>query len=67
MMPETVPHEAVLGGNKEVVELLLANGADMHAKTNDGGTVLHGAAFGGNKEVVELLLAKWSRYACQDE
>ena len=42
----------------EVVELLLAKGADIHAKNDDGMTVLYGAALGGKKEVVELLLAK---------
>ena len=47
-----------LGASKEVVELLLAKGLDIHAKRDDGSTVLHEAAFGGNKEIVELLLVK---------
>ena len=51
-------HWLALEGSKEVVELLLAKGADIHAKRNDGITVLHGAALGGRKEVIELLLAK---------
>ena len=40
---------AALGGNKEVVELLLAKGADVHAKTNDGTTALLGRCFPGGK------------------
>ena len=44
-------------GNKEIVELLLAKGADVHVKTNDGRTVLHRAVEKGNKEIVQLLLA----------
>ena len=45
-------------GQKEIVELLIAKGADVSAKTDNGVTPLHSAADGGQKEIVELLIAK---------
>jgi ankyrin repeat protein len=50
-------HVAVWDGHKDVVELLLANGAEVDARGNTG-TPLHWAARMGNKVVVELLLSK---------
>ncbi len=44
-------------GHTEIVELLIANGADGNAK-GDGQTPLHGAAYWGSKEIVQLLIAK---------
>jgi len=38
--------------------MLIANGADVNAKTEDGWTPLHDAASEGRKEVTELLIAK---------
>lgn len=49
-------HVAVRKSYKDMVELLLANKADVNAKETDGETPLH-AASRGNKDVVELLLA----------
>jgi ankyrin repeat protein len=46
-------HLAALNGHKDVVELLVAKGANVNA--NNGGTPLHRAA--GHKEVMEFLLA----------
>jgi ankyrin repeat protein len=40
-----------------VVELLLANKAEVNAKDKDGWTPLHFAALVGHKDVAELLLA----------
>jgi len=42
--------------SKEIVELLIKNKADVHAKNNTGMTVLHKAAQNGHKEIVEALL-----------
>jgi ankyrin repeat protein len=46
-------------GQKEIAELLIAEGADVNAKA--GGafiTPLHEAALGGHKGIAELLIAK---------
>ena len=50
-------HLAVLHNHQDVVEYLLAQGADVNAKTSTGITPLHEAAQNGNKEITELLLA----------
>jgi ankyrin repeat protein len=49
---------AARGGHKEIVELVIANGADVNAKDEYGLTPLHNAAYKGHKEVVELVIAK---------
>ena len=49
---------AALMGHTKVVSLLLENGADVNARSQDGGTALHAAAFLGRAETVKLLLAK---------
>jgi ankyrin repeat protein len=50
-------HMAVISGKKDMVELLLATGADVDAKNNSGDTPLNWAAETGNPDVVELLIA----------
>jgi ankyrin repeat protein len=50
-------HEAALYGRKDMVELLLAKGADITAKDKSGSTPLHLAAKGGYKDAVKSLLA----------
>jgi len=47
-------HAAAEGGHIDMVNLLLANKADVNAKSNDGSTPLF---FAANKEVAGLLLA----------
>jgi hypothetical protein len=49
---------AVHSGHKEIVELLIAEGADVNAKNDNDGTPLHLASIRGHKEVAELLIAK---------
>ena len=51
-------HFAALDGLNEIVELLIAKGADVNAKSDDGWTSLHDAASIGHNEIVELLIAK---------
>lgn len=48
---------AAASGHKEVVELLLANKANVNANDNHGVTPLHMAAGNGHKDVAEALLA----------
>lgn len=48
---------AVMRGHKNMVKLLLDNGANMKSKYEDRMTVLHMAARQGHTEIVELLLA----------
>jgi len=49
-------HSAVAGGKVEIVRMLLARGADVHARQDLGFTALHGAAVGGGEEMIRLLL-----------
>ena len=48
-------HIAAIGGQKEIAELLIAKGADVNAKRDDGWTPLMDAAQEGYMEIVELL------------
>jgi ankyrin repeat protein len=49
-------HSAVVTGDKEIVELLLAKRARVNARNNIGSTPLQIAAHKGYTEVVECLL-----------
>ena len=49
-------HLAADQGYKEIVELLIAKGADVNAKNKFGSTPMHKAARRGQKEVNELLI-----------
>ncbi|KAL2010712.1 hypothetical protein VTN00DRAFT_6519 [Thermoascus crustaceus] len=44
------------GGHLKVVEMLLADGADVHSTRDDGTTALHMAASNGHDVIAELLL-----------
>lgn len=50
-------HMAAASGHGGVVEVLVAQGADVNATTSNGVTPLHLAASLGHREVAELLLA----------
>jgi hypothetical protein len=54
---QTPLHVAAFNDRLDVAKLLLANNADVNAKSNNGSTPLHLAAGKGNKEIVELLVA----------
>jgi hypothetical protein len=53
-------HIAALSGSKEVVEMLIDNGAGVNVKVTDGlgTTALHLAAFAGDAAIASVLLAK---------
>jgi ankyrin repeat protein len=51
-------HMACSRGDKDVVELLIRNGADIHMRNDRGATPLWIASRDGHKEIVELLLKK---------
>ena len=46
------------GGRKEIVELLIANGANVNKRDVRGSIPLHFSAWQGNKEIAELFIAK---------
>ena len=45
-------------GHKEIVELLVENGAEVNAKGLADWTPLHLAAYNNNEQIVQLLIAK---------
>lgn len=55
---ESVLYQNAFWNRKEIVELLLARGANVNAKNSDGETPLFIAAYKGWKEIAELLLAR---------
>ncbi len=47
-------HNAVLFGKTEIVKVLLANGADVNSKTNEGKTPSDLARINGHTAIVQL-------------
>ncbi|MFD3447640.1 ankyrin repeat domain-containing protein [Microbacteriaceae bacterium 4G12] len=56
-MKNTPLHAATANKQQEAVALLLANGADVHAKQSGGWTALHEAALLGEVGIVQVLLS----------
>ena len=54
---KTSLHYAIDNGHKKVVEVLLAQGADVRAADKNGNTPLHQAAVRGDEEIVKSLIA----------
>lgn len=52
----TALHCAAMGGDTEILRLLLDAGADMHALSGEGLTVMGLAAINGRKDAVDFLL-----------
>jgi ankyrin repeat protein len=55
MSDHTVLFVAVLGGDVEMVEVLLRYGADVNARCSNGKTPLTWARRGDSKAVIEML------------
>jgi cytohesin len=60
-------HLAATTGNKEIVEMLLASGANVNAKAEDDITPLHIAQLIDNKEIVNLLIANGADINARDK
>lgn len=57
---KTSLHIAAAHDRDDMVEMLLAHGADVKAKSDGGWTPLHNACEKGSEKIVRLLLAAWS-------
>ena len=60
-------HLACLYGHEQLVDLLLARGADVNAKDDSGSTPLHDASASGYESIVRTLLAKGAAVCVADE
>ena len=58
--------DASFKGQKEIVELLIIEGADLNAKDNQGNTALMNAAIKGHRQIAELLIANGADVDARD-
>ena len=70
----SLPHVAVQGGHCEIVEVLLANGADLNARDNLGMTPLHNLCMTPNmavdnrrRKVAKFLLSRNTDVCARDK
>lgn len=59
-------HQAGLEGRVDEAKRLVAQGADIEAKTNDGTTPIHSATVAGHPDVVAFLIAKHAKVDAAD-
>ena len=59
--------DASLKGQREIVELLILEGADLNARDNQGDTALMNAALKGRIEIVELLISNGADVSVKDK
>ena len=60
-------HYAVFGGHKEVVDYLLAQGADVNAQSTNGSSVLMMAVYEGHGELAKRLLERGARVDARND
>ena len=53
-------------GHKEIVELLIAKGANVNTKTDEGSTPLHSATANEHENIAELLIEKGADVNAKD-
>lgn len=51
-------HEGCANGHLEIVKWLVAEGADVHVKTESGRTLLHASSYSGDLQIVQWLIEK---------
>ena len=66
MFGSTPLHLAAYNGHIEISRLLLQNGADVNAKSDDGSTPLHWAAEHGQVDILHLLVENGADLEAQD-
>jgi hypothetical protein len=60
-------HYAAFAGHVQIARLLMQNGADVNAKTNNGSTALMMAAHEGSEKIAEMLLAAGADRAAKND
>ncbi|MGB3694161.1 MAG: ankyrin repeat domain-containing protein [Spirulinaceae cyanobacterium] len=63
----TALHYAAVKGNYEIVALLIENGADVNARSNESSTPLHWAMQSRNPETITLLIEKGADFEAVDQ